>query len=1220
MLRSQTVGIDFVGNAVAQLSIVNRQMDLAATKAQVFGTQVTRIGPHVQTAGGVWVSAGAQIGNSIKTASTQAAGLARETQGIGVAAEIAGAKAAGLAAVGTVAGAAATQAQNLAQETHKIGPACEKAGAQATGGIKGIIQSLRQGGSEAKNLVKILDSVKWVAGGLFAGMSYGLGTSIKAAGDANETLQKFGVVFGEYTEESLRWANSFANAVGRARIDVIDWAATLQNTFVPIGYSRKEAAALSKQMVQLGVDLGSFSNVAPDDVIRDLTSAIVGNHETVRKYGVIITENALKQEALRLGIGKGRKELSELEKVQARLSIITRSTTDAQGDAIRTAGSYANQTQRLHGNLKNLRVTMGQYFQGAATIGLRAINTLLGGFNMLPKPIQAGVAYTGLLATGLLGVVTAAAFLIPKYIDLADSIRGSSFAMNLATKAQTMWTAATARFGWVSKLSFGQLLLAGAAIGLVVLAVQDFVTYLRGGESMTGTFLDRLKPVGQWFRDHTGVIKGAATVLGVVFGPALIHTGYLLGRQLVLSLVRATVSAAQFAWSVAVSGARALVQFGRQLVVGTAQAAVFGAKMIWAGVTALASFAAHGWKVALGVVPQIAATLATATVKAAAFGARMLWAGVTAIASFAAQAGAAVATAIPGLIAGLGSCATAAWGFTAALLANPITWVVAAVVAGVALVGYGIYQLVKHWDVVKGAFAKGGAFVAEVLGGIGGTVKRYGALMLNPLGWGIKAVGLFTARWDDVEVAAGRVWTNIKGFGSNLLSSARRWGPAVKNGVGDALTDTRTRVSGVWDRFKQFGADLKAGAIDWGQQLLDGLWSGVQNLPQMLWDALKEIPGLGKALEIAEVGVKAAVDVGGKAVEAGKSVAGAAVDAGKAVVGYVGGLFNGASTQPTGLAPVQPPSLPVPQPKMPVPSAQKSGFSLAQTFAQGIQAGTGLVTSAMFSVTNTISSFLPHSPAKQGPLSTLDETGPKLVDTLVQGIVGRKGAVATAMSALLTFAAPVLPAVAAPELPSIQPLQIGTQVAQVQPPELPNVQPVQIDIQVAKPEMPGLPVLQPLQVGMQATPVQVPELPTVPALQVGTQVSPIHSPELPMIQPLQIGASVAQPVLPQLQPVTFPVELEQSRQATVEAVAGVFGESEDIQPTRTIGGGRHGMAPVMLQVPVTIQNVNVPPGAAGSPQEIGRAVAEMVQREVRRALQQLLTETWISAVEEDPEE
>lgn len=184
---------------------------------------------------------------------------------------------------------------------------------------------------------------------------------------AEETQAKFNTVFRGMEDETNEWALRFGKSVGRARQDVKAWMAGLQDTFVPLGFARAEAAEMSRALVKLGVDVASFNNRADDEVLRAFTSALVGNHEAVRSFGVSITETALKLEAQRQGIKKNWQDMTNYEKVMLRLKLLQDGTTDAQGDAIRTAGSYANQVKRLRANLKNLGEDIGNILLPAWT-------------------------------------------------------------------------------------------------------------------------------------------------------------------------------------------------------------------------------------------------------------------------------------------------------------------------------------------------------------------------------------------------------------------------------------------------------------------------------------------------------------------------------------------------------------------------------------------------------------------------------------------------------------------------------------------------------------------------------------------------------------------------------------------------------------------------------------------------------------------------------------
>ena len=199
---------------------------------------------------------------------------------------------------------------------------------------------------------------------------------ISMASDAEEMTGKFNVVFGESAPAATAALDEFGNVVGRSKFELMEMASTVQDTFVPLGFARDAASDMSIELTKLAVDMGSFNNVADANVMRDLQSAIVGNHETMRKYGVIITESTLKAELLRMGVEGGTKAATEQEKVQARLNIIMAGTSDAQGDAMRTAGSWANQMRALKSTISEAATTIGAELLPFVTPLLKIITDL----------------------------------------------------------------------------------------------------------------------------------------------------------------------------------------------------------------------------------------------------------------------------------------------------------------------------------------------------------------------------------------------------------------------------------------------------------------------------------------------------------------------------------------------------------------------------------------------------------------------------------------------------------------------------------------------------------------------------------------------------------------------------------------------------------------------------------------------------------------------------
>ena len=200
---------------------------------------------------------------------------------------------------------------------------------------------------------------------LLASFAFGMvartaGKYIKVAADAEEITNKFNVVFGESAKSADKFASVLGEATGRSSTKLKEMLSALQDTFVPLGFARDTSAKLSKALSQLSLDVASFNNKADDEVMKAFQSAIVGNHEAVRSFGIVLTEASVKEEALRTGIIKSNRELTAQEKVLSRVSLIYKSTKDAQGDLIRTQDSYTNQLKAFNDQMFELQRTIGE--------------------------------------------------------------------------------------------------------------------------------------------------------------------------------------------------------------------------------------------------------------------------------------------------------------------------------------------------------------------------------------------------------------------------------------------------------------------------------------------------------------------------------------------------------------------------------------------------------------------------------------------------------------------------------------------------------------------------------------------------------------------------------------------------------------------------------------------------------------------------------------------
>ena len=207
--------------------------------------------------------------------------------------------------------------------------------------------------------------------------------SITAATAFNEVKSKFKVVFGEMSGDMEQFSRDFGSAVGRSQKQTIEMLAGIQDLLVPMGVLPGQAAELSKAVSMLAVDLASFNNKQDADVMNDLQAALTGSGEVMKKYGVVLTETSVKQELLNQGLDP--KHATNAQKAIARLNIILAGTTAAQGDALRTSDSLANQQKRLKAATDDLMVTYGSQF---IPILEQLMAVLLGVLDVVSGPIE----------------------------------------------------------------------------------------------------------------------------------------------------------------------------------------------------------------------------------------------------------------------------------------------------------------------------------------------------------------------------------------------------------------------------------------------------------------------------------------------------------------------------------------------------------------------------------------------------------------------------------------------------------------------------------------------------------------------------------------------------------------------------------------------------------------------------------------------------------------
>ena len=269
------------------------------------------------------------------------------------------------------------------------------------------------------NTQKTVDNISKLGTGLTIGVTAPLAAAsiaaIKFASDLNETQQKVDVVFGDSAQVIKDWASTAVEQMGLASETAMSAAARYGNMADGMGLTADVGLEMAMSLTQLSADLASFNNTSQETAQIALDSVFTGETETLKQYGIVMTEVNLEQFAMQQGITKTYREMTQAEKVQLRYNYVLANTTNAQGDFARTSDSVANQTRIAQEQLKELAATFGNNLLPIASKVLGGLNDLLKGFNNLDTETQkfiitvAGIAAAAgpaiKLGTGVYNVV-----------------------------------------------------------------------------------------------------------------------------------------------------------------------------------------------------------------------------------------------------------------------------------------------------------------------------------------------------------------------------------------------------------------------------------------------------------------------------------------------------------------------------------------------------------------------------------------------------------------------------------------------------------------------------------------------------------------------------------------------------------------------------------------------------------------------------------------------
>lgn len=201
--------------------------------------------------------------------------------------------------------------------------------------------------------------------------------AIETASDVQEVQNVVDTAFGEMSHKMEDFADTAIGTYGISKLAAKQTGSTLMAMAKGMGLANDAASDMALTLTGLSADMASFYNKDQEETFTALKSVFTGETETLKTYGIVMTEANLQAYAYTQGINKKLSAMSQAEKVQLRYNYVLQQTALAQGDFAKTSGSWANQTRILSEQWKEFSGTIGTIFMNVLLPAVQSLNKVM---------------------------------------------------------------------------------------------------------------------------------------------------------------------------------------------------------------------------------------------------------------------------------------------------------------------------------------------------------------------------------------------------------------------------------------------------------------------------------------------------------------------------------------------------------------------------------------------------------------------------------------------------------------------------------------------------------------------------------------------------------------------------------------------------------------------------------------------------------------------------
>lgn len=342
---------------------------------------------------------------------------------------------------------------------------------------------------------KLVSSGAKLTAGLTTPIALAGKAAVDAASDLAESQNVIDVAFGSSASEINKWSQNLIDDFGMSELSAKTYAGTFKTLSNSMGVADESGKEMAMTLTELSSDMASFYNAEQDVAANALKGIFTGETESLKRFGVVMTDTTLSAYALSKGITTTYSSMSQSEKVMLRYQYVTEALSQAQGDFANTSDSLANQQRKLQAQLQTTAAELGAELLPIVEDVMEEVIKIVREFGSWSDGSKKTVVQVLALVAAIGPLMTAFGGINKLVGAGAGLFKTLSTAIGAARAAYASGTSVVTAFTGALNLNAAAQAAATAGVSLLVGALASVIVYLSDAENRANLFateMDRL--------------------------------------------------------------------------------------------------------------------------------------------------------------------------------------------------------------------------------------------------------------------------------------------------------------------------------------------------------------------------------------------------------------------------------------------------------------------------------------------------------------------------------------------------------------------------------------------------------------------------------------------------------------------------------------------------------------------------------------------------------